>query len=301
MWIYPRLVIAILGAQLPAVRARAVSLVRAAGRAFSGGIACGIGIAGATLAAVTALVCASGCAPPSAATPANGALSVAWSVQSADGVAATCDSVGARFVALRIRNRASGATTATAFPCPNNVGSAQLTPGLYDVSFQLDAADGTRVATAPDQRGVSLVSGQLTRLTVAFTVNATPQSSLVLSFDTSAMSNCRSAAAGGAGINGNTIDLEFAAGGCAAVTFTRRLADQVVGTYTVNCSSPQIATCIEKTETLTANLKPGSYVVRARGKIGAVDCWQADDTIDVPAGTMVSHTLALLPTHGPGC
>jgi hypothetical protein len=301
MWIYPRLVIAILGAKLPAVCARAVSLARAAGRAFSGGVACGIGIAGATLAAVTALVCAGGCALPSGATPANGALSVAWSVHAADGVAVPCESVGARFVALRIRNRASGATTATAFPCPNNVGSAQLTPGLYDVSFQLDAADGTRLAIAPDQRGVSLVSGQLTRLTVALTVGATPQSGLVLSLATSATSNCRSAAAGGAGINGNTIDLEFAAGGCAAMKFTRRLADQVVGTYTVNCSSPQIAACIEKNETLTASLKPGGYVVRARGKIGAVDCWQVDDKIDIPAGSTVSHTLALLPTHGPGC
>jgi hypothetical protein len=268
---------------------------------FSGGIACGVGIAVATSAAVIALVCASGCAPPSAATPANGALSVSWSVHADTGVAVSCESVGARFVALRIRNRASGATTATAFPCPSNVGSVQLTPGLYDVSFQLDAADGTRLAIAPDQRGVSLVSGQLTRLTVALTVGATPSSGLVLSLSTTATSNCRSPTAGGAGITGTTVTLERGAGGCAPVTFTRRLADRVVGMYTVNCSSPGVIACLENTETLTASFAPGRYVVRARGKVGPIDCWQTDDTINVPAGSVVSHTAALLPTHGPGC
>jgi hypothetical protein len=145
------------------------------------------------------------------------------------------------------------------------------------------------------------VSGQLTRLTVVLTVGATPSSGLVLSLFTSATSNCRSTAAGGAGINGTTVTLERGAGGCAPVTFTRRLADQVVGRYTVNCSSPAVAACVEKYETLTASLDAGSYVVRARDKVGPIDCWQTDDTIDVPAGSTVSHTAVLLPTHGPGC
>ena len=300
MWIHPRLAVAFLRAKLPTVRARAVSLARATGSALSSGFACGVSLAVATLAALTALVCASGCSP-SGATPANGALSVAWSVHASTGAAVTCESVGGRFVALRILNRATGATTATAFPCPNNVGSVQLTPGLYDVAFQLDAADGTRLATAPDQRGISLVSGQLTRLTVALTVGTTPQSGLVLSLATSATSNCRPATAGGAGITGSTITLAHVGGGCAPVTFTRRLAGQVVGTYLVNCSSPEVATCIETNETLTANLDPGAYLIRARGKIAAVDCWQTDDTIDVPAGTLLAHRATLLATHGPGC
>jgi hypothetical protein len=125
----------------------------------------------------------------------------------------------------------------------------------------------------------------------------------VLSIATGATTNCQAPAAGGAGITGNTITLERAGGGgCAAVTFTRRRGTELLGTYTVDCSAPAVGACIEKTETLTTTLEPGVYLVRARGKLAALDCWARDDTLNVPiAGGTVSRTLGLVRLTGVGC
>jgi hypothetical protein len=300
MFFHARLALALVRAKLTSARARVRSIVGAAQRALTDGIVCGVGLAVAALAAMTALVCVAGC--PAPAPPANGSISVAWSIQSPGGLAVSCDQIGARFAALRLRNRASNAVVATAFPCANSPGTAQVAPGLYDVSFLLNSADGTLLGTAPDQTGVSIVSGRLTQLAPAlFTFGDTPKTTLVLRIATSATTNCQSASAGGAGITGNTIFLARSDGGCAPAMFIRKRGNEQRGTYQVNCSSPEIAPCIEKDETLTTTLVRGSYTIRVAGRIGALDCWVRDDTLDIPVGGVVSRTLGLQHVTGTGC
>lgn len=295
-----RLALMLLRTKFAAARARTLALATAAWRAFTDGITCGTGIASSMVATLCALVGITGCPAP---TPANGSISMVWAIRAANGLGMTCASIGGRFVALRIRNRASGATTATAFPCVDGRATTQLAPGLYDISFQLDAADGTRVATAPDQTGVSVVSGQVTQLApVLLRVDTTGQATLTLSIATSVSSNCQPTSMGGSGITGTTLTLERAGGGCAAVTFTRQRGTEQRGTYTVDCSSPPIAACIERNETLTATLEPGQYLVHARGKVGVFDCWARDDTIDLSTtGGTLARTLGLMQTRALGC
>jgi len=241
--------------------------------------------------------CGGGTPPPAA----NGSISLAWSLIDSSRRPATCAQVGARSVALRLRNRAGGDIVATAFPCEASPGTAQVAAGVYDVAIELHAPDGTTLATAPAQTSVGIVAGRVKTLTpVIFAVST--QGTMVLSIATPATTNCQSPSAGGAGITATTLTLEANAGGCAAVTFVRARGTTQVGTYTVDCSSPQIARCIEKDETLTTSLAAGTYLVHARGKIGAIDCWQRDDTLVVPPpGKPLIHTLGLTHVNVPGC
>lgn len=302
MSIHAHLAPALIRNKLTSARTRLVRLAGAARRALSDGIVCTFGISVAVLAALSALVCITGCPAP---TPASGAISMSWSIRATSGTELTCDAVGGRFVALRIRNRGSGAVTATAFPCTDSRGTQQLPPGVYDISFQLNDADGNPVATAPDQTAVSVASGQTTPLVpVALRIGTSQRATFVLSIATGATTNCQAPTAGGAGITGNTITLERAdgPGGCAAVTFTRVRAGEPHGTYTVDCSNPAVGACIEKNETLTTTLEPSTYRIRARGKLAALDCWARDDTLNVPiAGGTVTRTLGLVHVIGNGC
>jgi hypothetical protein len=118
-----------------------------------------------------------------------------------------------------------------------------------------------------------------------------------------ALSNCQPTAATGAGITGMTITLAEAGGSCAPITFVRARGGLPVGAYTVNCSSPTVATCIETDETLSvAALAPGRYTIRVRGKLGGVDCWANDDVLEVPPpGQSLVRTLALARSTAPGC
>jgi hypothetical protein len=275
------------------------STARAARRAVTDGITHGIRAVAVAIAALSALVCVAGCPSPP---PANGTVSVAWEIRIANGVAVPCGRVGAEFVALRLRNRATGAFVATAFPCPNSPGTAPVPPGLYDVSFQLNGADGLRIAIAPDLIGVPINSGQRAELAPAvFQLTAASKTTVVLKVATGASSNCQGESAGGAGITGNTIFLARSDGGCEPVTFTRQRGTEQRPPYTVNCSSPQIAPCIEKDETLTTQLEADSYVIRVRGKLGILECWARDDTLDIPASTSITRTLGLMKVVGNGC
>jgi len=259
----------------------------------------GVWLALVMLIAFSICSCGGGTPPP----PVNGSISLAWSLTDSTGRPATCAQVGARSVALRLRNRAGGDVVATAFPCEASPGTAQVATGVYDVAVELHSSDGTSLATAPAQTGVSIVAGRVKTLTpVTFTVST--QGTMVLSLATSATTNCQPTSAGGAGVTATTLTLEANAGkgGCAAVRFVRARGTTVLGTYTVNCSSPQIARCIEKDETLTTSLAPGTYLVHARGKIGAIDCWQRDDTLVVPPpGKPLIHTVGLTRVNVSGC
>lgn len=244
-----------------------------------------------------------GCGNDTPPSPTNGSISLAWSITDPTGRPETCAQVGARSVALRLRNRAGGDVVATAFPCERSPGTAQVAAGVYDISIELHAPDGTSLATAPAQTGVNIAAGRVKTLTpVTFAVST--QGTMVLSISTSATSNCQATSAGGAGITATTLTLEANAGqgGCEAATFVRARGTTQLGTYTVNCSSPQVAPCIEKNETLTTSLPPGNYLVHVRGKIGTTDCWQRDDILVVPPpGKPLIRTLGLMQVNSPGC
>jgi hypothetical protein len=189
-------------------------------------------------------------------------------------------------------------------PCARSPGTALVAAGVYDIAIELHAADGTRLATAPDQPGISIAAGRVTRLSpVRFPANMTFR--LVISIATSSATNCQSTTSGGAGITGTTLTLERidpGRQGCAPVTFSRAQGTEQRGTYTVDCGSPPITTCIENNETLTTSVSPGNYLIHVRGKRSTVDCWLADDMFTVPVSSRPTvHTVTLMHLTSPLC
>jgi hypothetical protein len=235
---------------------------------------------------------------------ARGTVSLAWSLQDLDGQPVPCDQVGASTVSLQLRARGEASGAAESFTCGNSPSTSKpLVPGIYDVSFELHAGSAT-LAVAPGQNGVVIEDGKTTPLApIAFVVDA--QGGLVLSLAAPpATTNCKSPSMMGAGISGITITLEHAAGGCAPVTFVHTKGAMTLGPYTVSCSSPSVVACIETDETLTVpSLPSGPYTIHIRGKIGAAECWNNDDTLQVPAlGKPLTQTLNLAFQKGtPGC
>jgi hypothetical protein len=247
-----------------------------------------------------AVAIAGGCGgttPP----PANGSVTLTWSIVDRNQKPATCAQVSAKSVALRLRNRASGAIVATAFPCEASPGTAQVAAAGYDVAIELHAADGSKLATAPDQPGVAITGGRITRL-APVTFTASTETSVVLTIATSVATNCQSSP-GGAGITGMVLTLLRPDGGCAPVTFTRQRGTEQRGSYSVNCSNPSVTTCIERDETLTTSIAPGAYALHVTGKLGPSDCWVRDDTLQVPppSSRPLVHPVGLVHQTNPGC
>jgi hypothetical protein len=253
---------------------------------------CSIGLA------VAGTAACSSCSPDRVA---RGSASVSWSITALGGPS-TCARAGGASVSLLLRSRGSGDEAHFTFRCTDTRGTTQpITAGPYDATLTLYDADGATLAVGPTQRAVAIDADRVTTLTpVIFTVEG---GKLVLSFATLATTtNCLLREQGGAGITASTITLERAAGGCAPVTFIRSRGETTIGTYTVNCSSPQVAPCIERDETLTVDgLESGPYVIRASGLLGAIQCWAAADVLTVPAGASLVKSIQLAPSRGPGC
>lgn len=227
--------------------------------------------------------------------PQLGTVSLSWSIVDPEGRAVACDAVGASsvYVELRSRSHLGGATES--FGCKNTPNqSRKLEAGVYNALIELHGAPLTNV-TAPTQSNVTVVAGEDYALNpVTFVVD--PTGTLVLRFQAPPNTvNC----AGGAGITGVTLSLTSAAGACAPVTFMRSRG----GTYTVNCSSPPVTTCIETDETLTAaDILAGEYRVDVRGKVGAAECWLNSDGFRVPPqGKTLDNRLNLARQEIPGC
>jgi hypothetical protein len=232
--------------------------------------------------------------------PPSGSASIAWSITALGGPA-TCARAGAASVSLVLRSRRGDELHFT-FPCADVQGTiTPVTAGAYDATLTLYDADGATLAVGHTQRAVAIGTGQVTTLTpVAFAVEG---GKLVLSFATIGTStNCFLREQGGAGITGTTMTLERGAGGCAPVTFVRSRGDTTIGTYTVNCSSPQVTPCIERDETLAVDgIESGPYVIRVGGLTGAVQCWAGADILLVPAGSSVVKRIELEPNPRVGC
>lgn len=261
---------------------------------------------GIPLAGVIALACITGCggcgddegfhldaAPPDAVT--LGQVSLAWSLTDLAGQPITCDQVGAKTVSLLVRNQAGAGGAPASFSCTNSPSVTQLfVSGTYSIGFELNG-DGGTLATSPEQRNIPISGGQITPLTaVVFQVDTTGSMALSIAAPP-ATSNCKSPPMG-AGITSMTITLVNEGGSCAAVKLLRSRGTTALGSYTVDCGSPQTATCIENDETLTPEvpLPSGPYTIHIRGKLGGTECWRNDDALQVPAqAKILTRTLNL--------
>ena len=242
---------------------------------------------------------------PAAAAPCPGSISLSWVITVGAARPQTCAQVGATSVALRIQSRTGGGSIFTAFPCEGSPGTVNVPPGLYDVAIELHNADSVKLSTAPTQTSVAVAVGRTTPLApVSFHVGAGGGNATVLLGIQSlgAGFNCQSPDVFGAGITSTSLTVTSAGGNCAPVTFDRLRADEVVGTYKVNCSSPLSVPCIEIDEGLkTSELAPGRYDVHVVGKTGLVNCWTADASIEVPATGQLQHVIFLQHQSLPGC
>ncbi len=231
----------------------------------------------------------------------RGAASIAWSLSDLEGHPATCDAVGASTIELTLRDHASGASITASLPCANSPGTTQAVPaGTYDVTIRLQATDGTTLATATGRTNVAIAAGPATVLAPAVFF-ATTKGGLVISLAAAgAASNCGSR---GASITGVFITLIRSGGSCAAVTFLRSRGTTQLGTYTVDCGSPRIGSCIEADETLTVpQIEPDTYKVQVRANVGGLDCWDSNDVLEVRLRpSPLVRTLALVHQSAPGC
>lgn len=221
----------------------------------------------------------------------NATFSLAWSVSDMAAQPVACDAIGAGAVTVLAHNQAFDGGITEVFTCATGMGTSEkLPPGTWDFDFQLGSPSGV-IATAPGQHGVVLTNGQDTPLMpLTFTVD--PTGSLALTLATNrANGNCAAPPDGG-GITSTTITLEHADDqSCAPVTF----AIAGGGTYTVDCTTPAVAGCIDSTQALTvSNVPSDGYRIHVTGYVGATACWTNNDSFQVPAqGQMLTRTLNL--------
>lgn len=242
----------------------------------------------------------------------GGTFDLAWTLKDTGGNAITCDQIGAQTVTVLTRNRAVQGGSTQVFTCATFMGGSEaLMPGTYDMDFELGGLGGAvgtgLIATSPKQMGVVIQSGEnVSLMPLAFAVNATGGIKLNITANKPG-GNCGSVATSGAGITGVTLTLQHTTGGaCEPVTFT--IAPNATlpgGSYTVNCTSPTVAPCIEADQQLrVSGVKSDGYQLHVRGRIATADCWTNDDTMPVPPlGRDVMRTLnlAAAATGTPGC
>lgn len=241
-------------------------------------------------------------APPAPDALPGGTMSLDWSlVKMADGTPVGCDQVGAVTVTLLLRNRAFQGGFTEVFSCNTKRGTTPLVPiGTYDVNFELTGVSGL-ITTASEQMGLVVEKNADTVLSpVTFTVNAV--GALDLRVDAlKTGGNCDTVANNGAGISGMTITLNHASGGACEPTTL------MIGSmpYTINCTTPAQAGCIEKTTAITATGLPSDNYqihIRATQGGGPSTCFVNDDSIRVPPnGMSLMRTLNLAGTGGAGC
>ena len=256
------------------------------------------------LAALVALTSSSACGScsPVSVPVARGSASASWSITRTGNIT-TCARVGAATVSLLLHNRANGEDIPTSFACTDtHATTAPLPAGTYDATLALHAADGVTMVTAPMQAAITIAPGQVTALPPE-TFAANDLGGLVFSIaPLRTAPTCLPHEQGGQGITGHVIGLTHAAGGCAAVTFTRMRGTMQVGTYTVDCSAPQVAPCIERDETLEAiGIAPGPYAVSVSALAGVLQCGSGEDVALVPANASAIRPIQIAPVQNFGC
>jgi hypothetical protein len=258
-----------------------------------------------SLAVLVALTSSSACGScgPVPVPVARGSASAAWSITTAGNVT-TCARVGATSVSLLLHNRARGDDTLTSFACTDTQATtAPLPAGTYDATLALHASDGVTMTTAPLQAAITIAAGQVTALQPETFAADNRLGGLVLSIaPLTTAPTCLPRDQGGQGITGHVVELLHAAGGCAPVTFKRMRGSLQVGTYTVDCTAPQVAPCIERNETLQAiDSAPGPYAVSVSALAGTVQCGSGEDVVLVPANASATRPIQIAPVQTFGC
>lgn len=266
------------------------------------------------LVTVTLFGCGDGGGFPDApiidAPPPPGTFSLAWTVSSTGGGAISCDQIGAQAVTAQLRNRAVQGGSTEVFTCSTLMGMSQaLSPGIYDIGFDLNGVGGDPVtgviATAPIQMGIEIMSNQNTVLMpLAFAVDATGGMRLKITSSATA-GNCAPVAQQGAGIATNSITLTRVSDGvCAPLTFNVSAGTMggTAGTYVVDCASPAVTPCIERDQELTvAGVPSGTYAINVRANRMGMECFTSVDQLPVPPlGRELVRTLNLA-SVSPAC
>ncbi|MBA3819144.1 MAG: hypothetical protein H0X17_09655 [Deltaproteobacteria bacterium] len=253
--------------------------------------------------ATAAFACGGGGGFPDAGVPDGpvpaGTFSLDWALVDLQGAPISCDRVGGVTVTALLRNRAVQGGTTEVFSCGTGMGTTPLIPpGLYDIRFELTGVTGL-VATAPEQTGIVISSGQNTPLApVTFAINAIGGLDLLVDSLKSG-GNCAAVASNGAGITAMTITLQHVLGGaCEPATL-------MIGTtpYTIDCATPVEVGCIGKTTPITASGLPSdNYQIHIRGKQNALICYANDDQLRVPPNALsLMRTVNLAATGTAGC
>ncbi len=247
------------------------------------------------LALVVAAGCGNGGGFIDAPTP-TGSFTANWTVHDPSGAPLVCDQVGAGRVKITASAPALNAVINEAFPCDQVMAmSQQVTPGIYTMDYELDDETGAMLATAPEQDDIDVPAGGDNVLQQA-TFVVDDHGGLALTIESGVTGgNCV-----GAGITATTIVLTHAgSGGCAPVTFSIGGG----GSYTVDCTTPMMAGCIDDTQPLTVSgITSGTYSVSVHGYKGASDCYDGVQQLQVPALQQTqTKTVNLTATNNAGC
>ena len=215
----------------------------------------------------------------------TGTFSLTWSVVDTANQPLACDRIAAQNMTVLAHNKAFVGGNSEFFTCNTGMGTSQaVIAGVYDLNFELSGTFGV-LDTAPQQGDVVVNPGQNTVLMpVQFQVEAI--GGLSMQFNANrAGGNCGLVANGGAGITATTITLtRNSDGACAPITLNIAAgANTSASTYTINCTSPVDGPCIESDQVITATgVDSDAYTIHVRGKVGGLQCWANNDSIQVP-------------------
>ena len=211
---------------------------------------------------------------------AQGTIALTWRVVDPAGKPLNCDRIDPNAsVVLNVKGTAS---TSSAFQCRSCGGTSDpLAPGQYtasaiDLGGKVPGLEWGPVHGQPADQAITVSAGVATQATTQFVVDTTGRLTLRFAFPELVAPYCRNGMVGTF-----QISLVRQSVGCETVTFTRSGGTDTTP-YKVNCSSPPAASCIESTETLSAdNVPAGTYQITVRVKKQTVDFWGNDDQFQV--------------------
>jgi hypothetical protein len=245
---------------------------------------------GLAVALAAASACGSNEGPPDArgvdGAPPGGTFSLTWTLHSTTGDAVACGDVGGINVTLSIASDDAAFGFTDLFGCTSAMGTTRLlVPGLYTIKATLESATG-QLAAPTTFMHVETKRQQDTALgAVDFVVDATGGLQFELAADTFT-DNC---SAGGAGIEGMTLELHDGTDTCEPATFEIAAgANQGASTYVSDCQTLPVAPCIDQDQIITATgLTSGPARLVATGLVGGAACWSGVHLVTVPADQVV--------------
>ena len=230
----------------------------------------------------------------------SGKFSVDWSVIDSNSSPLSCDRIAAQSMTVLMHNREFEGGSTEAFGCNTGSGTSQsVIAGTYDMDFELSGTFGV-LQRAPSQHSIEIVPNTTTRLAaLTFQIDATGALALTLASGKQG-GNCEPVNQNppGAGIDTMSITLNHASDSTACEPITLNIAagtTRPATVYTINCTTPVDAPCIEADQTISAAGVPSdAYTIRVRGKIANKVCWSNDDSIQLPPlGKVLMRTLNL--------